>query len=148
MAGEFNAGVIAAWRHSTGANRLENLRTMEESPYFGRVDFAESKSSKIEQLYVGKLTIYDQRYDILVYDWRAQVSRLYYLGTLGAASFMAPVGRISGTVYLHRRFEIKGGQLLGFVDVGGSPDIPAAQFMDQLLASTIVRLDPAICTRS
>ncbi|MGL5414334.1 MAG: RNA polymerase recycling motor HelD [Clostridium sp.] len=74
-------------------------------PYFGRVDFREHKTIKVEEIYIGKNGISDSESgDEIVVDWRAPVADLYYSGTGGEASYKAPAGIIDGELSLKRKF--------------------------------------------
>ena len=92
---------------------LEKLRL---SPYFGRVDFAETGEPS-ESYYVGLRTLLrkaDSR--ILTYDWRAPVSSLFYAGEVGAASYDAPGGKVSGDISRIRQYQFEQGRLTACSD--------------------------------
>ena len=86
---------------------LERLRP---APYFGRVDFRYDDEDDTERIYVGLKTLTDGK-TFYVYDWRAPVSALFYMGELGRASYTAPAGEIGGEITLLRQYTFKDGEL-------------------------------------
>jgi len=65
--------------HRQAFKRLSALRRMQKVPYFGRIDFIEEGSSAAERIYIGISTLTDTSGEnILIYDWRAPVSSVYY----------------------------------------------------------------------
>ncbi len=87
------------------------LDKMRLAPYFGRVDFCYDDDGETEQIYVGIKTLTDGR-TFFVYDWRAPVSALFYLGELGRAAYTAPAGEITGEIRLLRQYTFENGKLL------------------------------------
>ncbi|MCL1807165.1 MAG: AAA family ATPase [Oscillospiraceae bacterium] len=118
--GRFGRGVVAADGAAEESvrrlleSRYRQLRRAEDSPYFARVDFTERAKEKI---YIGKTSVYDGDGGLLVTDWRAPVSGLYYDGRLGAAAYDSPEGRIEGNLSLKRRLTVEEGALLGYDDI-------------------------------
>ena len=43
---------------------------------------------------------------MLIYDWRAPISSMYYDFELGYASYDAPLGKVEGDITLKRQFKI------------------------------------------
>lgn len=81
------------------------------SPYFGRIDFIENKDKKAEKYYIGIANLVSDDYDVLVYDWRAPVSSMFYDYEIGEAEFKCPEGIISGEVTLKRQYKISSGKI-------------------------------------
>lgn len=81
------------------------------SPYFGRIDFVEDGNERAEKYYIGMANLINDNYDILVYDWRAPVSSMFYDYEIGEASYKCPEGIISGKVTLKRQYKISNGKL-------------------------------------
>ena len=79
------------------------LSKMKKEPYFGRVDFFYDDEADEEKIYIGLKNLMDGR-NILVYDWRAPISSLFYMGELGRASYFAPAGEITGEIRLLRQY--------------------------------------------
>ena len=47
----------------------------------------------------------------LIYDWRAPISSMFYDYELGEATYISPVGEISGDVSLKRQYRIRKGKM-------------------------------------
>ena len=111
-----NALRAQAAAYQTIQYKIAQYKRMESSPYFGRVDFTETGYPK-ESIYIGRGTLIDHANGhIRIYDWRAPVSSIFYRYGLGAASYLAPAGEISGQVTLKRQYDIQEGQLAYFID--------------------------------
>ena len=95
--------------------RLFELTELHESPYFGKVGFYEDSS--YDEIYVGKYGLLDEEnYEPLIIDWRAPIASLFYKGSVGKATYRAPIGKIGVDINLRRQFIIKQGELKGFFD--------------------------------
>ena len=129
-------------------SRYRLLRRTEGSPYFARVDYAEQNDGRVsgikKKIYIGKASVYDADSNLLVTDWRAPVSGLYYDGRLGPASYDSPDGRIEGVMSLKRRLTVEGGALKGYDDI----DVTAtdALLAPYLSVSADTRLKDIIAT--
>lgn len=96
---------------------LNIFNKMLDSPYFGRFDFVEDGSDEIEKIYIGLHTLRDPNtFDILVYDWRAPISSIFYQFEKGRAYFIAPDGIVEGNVVLKRQYTIKDSKLKYYFD--------------------------------
>ena len=95
---------------------ISNLETSLDKPYFARIDFTSEIDGKTSTIYIGKNGVM-QNTDIVVTDWRAPISSLYYDSEIGKCSYEAPDGIIKGNMDLKRQFEIEKGKLLDFYDV-------------------------------
>ncbi len=95
-------------------NEHDGLTKISNSPYFARIDFEKMSSS--EKYYIGRHTVFNGS-DVLVLDWRAPVSSLYYDGRLGPASYNCPDGTIEGVITLKRQFNIKDRVLISYADM-------------------------------
>ncbi|WZL74362.1 UvrD-helicase domain-containing protein [Clostridiaceae bacterium 35-E11] len=97
--------------------QIEKYKKLLTAPYFGRFDFVESDSKEIEKIYVGMHNVIDpQSYEILVYDWRAPISNIFYAYELGDVAYRAPEGMIEGKVLLKRQYKIHKGELVYYFD--------------------------------
>lgn len=113
------------------AIRVKNLTKAVQKPYFARIDFKEDASDNLEKLYIGKVSLArEEDQKILIVDWRAPISNLYYEGRLGNAAYACPDGSIEGQLSLKRQFTIDGGKLLNIFDI----DITTS---DELLQSCL-----------
>lgn len=99
-----NAGILTMERRT----KIEKLIN---SPYFARIDFQYDGENVAEQIYIGQFSFTDNNTQILVYDWRAPISSMYYDHELGRASYEVPAGNIEGNIVLKRQFKIKSGQV-------------------------------------
>ncbi|NGP45067.1 UvrD-helicase domain-containing protein [Bacillaceae bacterium SIJ1] len=99
--------------------RKEQLRRAMGSPYFGRLDFKNDEESNVRAYYIGKAGIDDtEDGTLLVIDWRAPVSSLFYGFTGGGddAYYVAPEGPVDGQIYLKRNLLIRQAELQRMVD--------------------------------
>jgi len=96
---------------------VERLRRMYQSPYFGRIDFIEEGEEKAEKIYIGihNLTASGTR-EILVYDWRAPISSMFYDFEIGLCSYECPVGIIRGQMLLKRQYKIENQNIVYMFD--------------------------------
>ena len=76
------------------------------TPYFARIDFRYNDEDEIEKIYIGRNAFIDNFGDMLIYDWRAPVSSMYYDFELVNASYDAPLGKVEGEILLKRQFKI------------------------------------------
>ena len=95
-----NAGDFTVERRTT-------IEKLIDSPYFARIDFLLDGEEAAEQLYVGRFSYLDNDDNMLIYDWRAPISSIYYDFELGPAFYEAPAGLINGELTLKRQFKIK-----------------------------------------
>lgn len=91
--------------------RRRRLGKLLDIPYFGRIDFSEDcREGEITPLYIGIHTFYHyQTKTILIYDWRAPVSGMFYDYEPGQASYSAPSGDVAGLISLKRQYRIRKG---------------------------------------
>lgn len=95
---------------------ISNLETSLDKPYFARIDFTSEADGQTKSIYIGKNGVI-QDSEIVVTDWRAPISSLYYDAEIGKCSYNAPDGDISGEMTLKRQYEIEKGELLEYFDV-------------------------------
>ena len=124
--------------------KKKKLEDSREKPYFARIDFKEEEANKVSKIYIGKTNIEDENNDLVVIDWRAPISSLYYDGRIGKVSYNAPVGNIQGDLLLKRLFEIRHGKLEGFsdIDIGANDEL----LKPYLVSSSEARLKNIIST--
>ncbi|GGJ66811.1 DNA helicase-2/ATP-dependent DNA helicase PcrA [Anoxybacillus voinovskiensis] len=101
--------------HRHAFKKLSTLRRMQEVPYFGRIDFLEEGTSVAEQIYIGISTLMDGE-NILIYDWRAPISSVYYDYLLGPAEYMTPEGIVRGLLEKKWQYMIRGGVIEAMFD--------------------------------
>lgn len=89
-----------------------NLERVEHSPYFGRINFKEKYKDEQEIIYIGKFGLYDsERGEMLVLDWRAPMSNIYYSGMDEEVAYRTPSGVVEGRMNLKRRYVLSEGKL-------------------------------------
>lgn len=105
--------------HRHSQNRLNTLKRLRLSPYFGRIDLVEETNTTAEQIYLGIASLLDQQDEhFLVYDWRAPVASLYYDYSPGPVEYETPGGTIPGTMERKRQYMIRQGQIHSMFDTG------------------------------
>lgn len=103
--------------HRQAFKRLSTLRRMQEVPYFGRIDFTEERTSTAERIYIGISTLTDTSGEnILIYDWRAPISSIYYDYPPGPAEYATPEGVIRGMLEKKWQYIIRGGVIKSMFD--------------------------------
>lgn len=103
--------------HRQSFKRLATLRRMQKVPYFGRIDFTEEGDSVAERIYIGISTLTDTSGEnILIYDWRAPVSSVYYDYAPGPAEYATPGGVIRGTLEKKWQYIIRNGVIQSMFD--------------------------------
>ena len=99
--------------------RQELLR-MERSrkkPYFGRIDFTDTKLLNQECYYIGKAAITKDAADLVVIDWRAPAASVYYEKSIGVCTYSVKgEGAFEIDLSRNRTYEIEDGQLKDFYD--------------------------------
>ncbi|AFM01652.1 MULTISPECIES: UvrD-helicase domain-containing protein [Desulfitobacterium] len=88
------------------------LQKLIQSPYFGRIDFAETKEGKGDPFYIGVHAFADPATSHnIIFDWRAPISSMFYDFEIGPAFYVAPVGKIDGVLTLKRQYRIRQTQM-------------------------------------
>lgn len=90
--------------------RMHQIEKLKKSPYFARVDFLEKDLDNTEMIYIGLSSLFYNN-DILIYDWRAPISSIFYEYGLGEAEYSCPGGVIEGNILLKRQFKIFGNNI-------------------------------------
>lgn len=98
------------------ALKIRRLEHIIDAPYFARIDFTFDGEDEPEKIYIGKASLTDDAYNLYIYDWRAQISSLYYRFGLGRASYKTPQGKIDGEITLKRQYEFAHGELEYYFD--------------------------------
>lgn len=88
------------------SERKAKIEKLIDNPYFARIDFMYRGEDDVEKIYIGRNTFMDNLGDMIIYDWRAPISSMYYDFELGNASYDAPMGKIEGDITLKRQFKI------------------------------------------
>ena len=91
----------------------KRFKKMQDSPFFGRVDFRYDGDEEAETFYIGIGNLSESAGSLpLVYDWRAPVSGLFYDYDKGPASYEAPSGIFEGEVTSKWQYKIRNGKML------------------------------------
>lgn len=104
----------------------KNLAALKK-PFFGRIDYRElgmevregeeEEEKKQFSLYIGKNGVSKSSTEIIIVDWRAPVSSVYYDSDVGESSYLSPYGdRIFISLDLKRTFEIQDSKLADYYD--------------------------------
>lgn len=109
--------------------KLNILKQAIVKPYFGRVDFKDLMEDEAQAYYIGKTNV-QMKDRMVVLDWRAPISSLYYSGEIGEVMYQAPGGTFIGDLTLKRQYEIESKKLLNVFDKGITP-------MDEYLFSAL-----------
>lgn len=91
--------------------RRTKIAKLIDSPYFARIDFKLVDENEADPVYIGRFSFSDDDNNMLIYDWRAPISSMYYDFELGHAFYEAPAGVIEGELTRKRQFKIKNGQM-------------------------------------
>lgn len=92
-----------------------------DKPYFGRIDYQELEkhhsSGEKFSLYIGKSGVSRNVSEVLIVDWRAPISSVYYESDVGEASYPSPEGEmIEVSLHLKRTYDIEKGKLNDYYD--------------------------------
>lgn len=99
------------------SNKLKNLRKALMTPYFARIDFKENNVNNVQKIYIGKTGILNDKYDVIVTDWRAPIASIYYDGQLGKVKYECPEGIIEGDLTKKRVYNIENSKLKDYHDI-------------------------------
>ena len=125
--------------------KKQTLLKMMDAPYFGRVDFLYDGETEPERFYIGIATLTDfSTGEILVNDWRAPVSALFYYGEKGPASYKAPCGTLTGEILRIRQYRFSAGELRAAWDA--DLQIDDSVLREALSGSAAEKMKPIVCT--
>lgn len=97
--------------------KINVLKQNVEKPYFARIDFKNPKENITDICYIGKVGIINYDNKIVIVDWRAPISSLYYDSNVGSATYKVENEEIVGELLLKRQYNIENQVLLSFNDV-------------------------------
>ncbi len=117
-----NNPILLANLMSATATKISNINRMKDKPYFARIDFKAGGKSTKEKLYIGKIGVLDLDGKVVITDWRAPVSSLYYDSNLGQVEYNAPEGKIKGDLSLKRQIVIQNKKIESIFDVDSVSD--------------------------
>lgn len=96
--------------------KIRNLEKSIKNPYFARINFKEEQG-ELQKIYIGKANVFDEDSKVVVADWRAPISSIYYDGNIGETEYICPDGKIKGKLSLKRQYKIEDGKLLDYNDI-------------------------------
>ncbi len=120
-----NSGDVELYNQLMTASSLEEHAAVSlrkntaalRKPYFGRIDFLDAATGTKEQVYIGKNGIFKDKTEVLIADWRAPISSVYYENELGEGSYGLPdEAPLPINLHLKRTYDIEEGTLKGFYD--------------------------------
>jgi len=107
------------------------LEKILRSPYFGRIDFRTLQQTAVKPYYIGTFSLITDDNRVLVYDWRAPVSGMFYDDEIGKASFTTPGGLVEGELTHKRQYKIENGKIAYHFDSSVKID---DEMLQQILA--------------
>ncbi|MGY3724079.1 DNA helicase-2 / ATP-dependent DNA helicase PcrA [Granulicatella balaenopterae] len=111
---------------------IEQLKELQNSPYFGRIDVSFEGEEGMESMYIGPTTFFGENDEVEIYDWRAPIASLFYEGTLGELEYETPNGKQLAHAYLKRDIVIRKKEIQSIYDV----DNQESRLMETLSASS------------
>lgn len=102
-------------RINQGEIDRKRILTQMGSPYFARIDFKPSNAKDFQKIYIGINNLVDEK-EVLVADWRAPISSMYYDFSLGEASFDNGLEEVKGKLMLKRQYKIENRNLISYFD--------------------------------
>ena len=87
----------------------------KNKPYFSRIDFKSDNGTDI--CYIGKNGIINSDNKVIVVDWRAPISSVYYDSNIGKTSYKVNDEIVEGELLLKRQYDIQNSKLISYYDV-------------------------------
>jgi len=113
----YNQAMTSASLEQHAETQLRKNRTALKQPYFGRVDYEEMSNGKPQVVYIGKNGIFRNQTDVVIADWRAPISTVYYENELGKGHYYLPGGAtVEIDLQLKRTYDVQDGELKGYYD--------------------------------
>jgi len=113
----YNQLMTASSLEEHAAASLRRNRAAQDKPYFGRIDYTENATKLQQQVYIGKNGVFRDKTDVLIADWRAPISSVYYENELGQGEYGLPDEKpISIDLRLKRTYSVEKGRLMGYYD--------------------------------
>ena len=100
-----------AYRRERNAKQLDLLNRIIDAPWFARISFLEDGEKSIDNYYIGIGNLNDDNGDVLIVDWRADISSLYYDNDIGPAMYETRGVKIVGQLTGKRQYKISNGQI-------------------------------------
>lgn len=98
-------------------NALRKNRAALDKAYFGRIDYEDRTYGGFESWYIGKNGVTRGSDEVIIVDWRAPVSSVYYENESGEGSYAVPENKpVEINLQKKRTYDIQDGKLLRFYD--------------------------------
>ena len=102
----------------TAERNFKSYKKARPKPYFARIDFKGKDENQVRKVYIGKISLIEEETnDMIVVDWRAPISSLYYEGRLGETSYESEGDVYEGEMSLKRQFAINNASLEDIMDI-------------------------------
>lgn len=109
--------ITAQTMEENASNQVRKHRAALDRPYFGRIDYRNETEGTQEKIYLGKNGIRKDKTHVVIADWRAPISSVYYENELGSGYYWLPNGeKMEVNLHLKRTFDVESGQMKGFYD--------------------------------
>lgn len=105
-----------AYRRERNARQLDFLNRIIDSPWFARISFLEDGETSTDDYYIGIGNLNDDDGNVLIVDWRADISSLYYDSDIGPAQYETRGYKIVGQLTRKRQYKIANGQIVFMFD--------------------------------
>ncbi len=113
----YNQLMAATSLEDQAANGLLKNSAALKKPFFGRIDYLDKAIDRTEQVYIGKNGVFRDKVNVLIADWRAPISGVYYENELGPGEYgLSDESRCPIHLYLKRTYDVADGELKGFYD--------------------------------
>lgn len=113
----YNQAMTSASLETHASNKLRKNRTALQQPYFGRIDYLEKLTERESAVYIGKNGIFRNRTEVVIADWRAPISSVYYENEMGEGCYSLPDGnQVEIALHLKRTYDVEDGILKGYYD--------------------------------
>lgn len=120
----YNQMMTSASLEEHAANQLRKNRAAYDNPYFGRIDYLDVETDKEAKVYIGKNGVFKNRTEVVIADWRAPISSVYYENEIGPGHYSLPEGAggqstkpdIPIDLHLKRTYDVEAGELKGYYD--------------------------------
>ncbi len=121
----YNQMMTSASLEEHALSQLKKNRAAYENPYFGRIDYLDKETAHEEKVYIGKNGIFRNKTDVVIADWRAPISSVYYENEIGDGSYHLPEKvsdyglespEIPINLHLKRTYDVEKGVLKGYYD--------------------------------
>ncbi len=129
----YNQAMTSASLEAHAENQLRKNRAAMKQPYFGRIDYREKELEKDSKVYIGKNGVFRNKTDVVIADWRAPISSVYYENELGDGVYHLPDGgTVDVDLFLKRTYDVQDGELKGYYDSDvASNDQLLVQYLSQ-----------------